>query len=165
MRAADDSARPTPSWAISKLADLLTVVRGVSYKKNDAHYEAKEGSIPIIRATNIERVLNFEGLVYVPRHYIKQEQLLRPGDIVIAASSGSQSVVGKAAQLREEWLGSFGAFCLVLRPDKGSDDRYMGWFLQSEDYRNHVSTLAAGININNLRREHIEETPIPLPPP
>ena len=30
--------------------------------------------------------------------------------------------------------------------------------------RNRVSTLAAGININNLRREHIEETIIPLPP-
>ena len=151
-------------WEMSKLADLLAVIRGVSYKKKDAHYEAEEGSIPIVRATNIERVLNFGSLVYVPRYYIKQEQLLRPGDIVIAASSGSQSVVGKAAQLREEWLGSFGAFCLGLRPDKGTDDRYLAWFLQSEDYRNRVSTLAAGININNLRREHIEEAPIPLAP-
>ena len=151
-------------WTISRLADLLTVIRGVSYKKKDAHYEAGEGLIPIIRATNIERVLNFGSLVYVPRHYIKREQLLRAGDIVIAASSGSQSVVGKAAQLREEWLGSFGAFCLGLRPDKGTDDRYLAWFTQSEEYRNRVSTLSAGININNLRREHIEETPIPLPP-
>ena len=123
-----------PGWAKSKLADLLTVIRGVSYKKKDAHYEAEEGLIPIIRATNIDQVLSFGSLVYVPSHYIRQEQLLRPGDIVIAASSGSQSLVGKAAQLREEWLGSFGAFCLGLRPDKGGDDRYLAWFLQSEDY-------------------------------
>ena len=51
-----------------------------------------------------------------------------------------------------------------LRPDKGTDDRYLAWFLQSDDYRNRVSTLSTGININNLRREHIEKMPIPLPP-
>ena len=108
--------------------------------------------------------LNFEGLVYVPDHYVKQEQVLRLGDIVIAASSGSQSIVGKAAQLKQEWVGSFGAFCLGLRPEHGIEDGYIAWFLQSEEYRNRVSTLAAGVNINNLRREHIEETPISLPP-
>ena len=151
-------------WTISKLADLLTLVRGVSYKKSDAHDEAQEGSIPILRATNIGQALNFERLIHVPRYYIKQEQFLRPGDIVIAASSGSRSVVGKAAQLREEWLGSFGAFCLGLRPEKGTDEKFLAWFMQSEEYRHHISSLAAGININNLRREHVEDTPFPLPP-
>ena len=31
-------------------------------------------------------------------------------------------------------------------------------------YRDHVSALSAGVNINNLRREHIEGVPIPLAP-
>ena len=151
-------------WASAILGDLITVVRGVSYKKIDARYVAEEGLVPIIRATNIEQELNFDNLVYVPGHYVKQEQFLRPGDIVIAASSGSRSVVGKAAHLKREWTGSFGAFCLGLRPEASTDDRYIAWFTQSEEYRNRVSTLSAGININNLKREHIEETPIPLPP-
>ena len=151
-------------WVSAILGDLITVVRGVSYKKIDARYVAEEGLVPIIRATNIEQELNFDNLVYVPGHYVKQEQFLRPGDIVIAASSGSRSVVGKAAHLKREWPGSFGAFCLGLRPEASTDDRYIAWFTQSEEYRHRVSTLSAGININNLKREHIEETPIPLPP-
>ena len=146
------------------LGDLISVVRGVSYKKTDARYMAEEGLVPIIRATNIEQELNFDNLVYVPGRYVKQEQFLRLGDIVIAASSGSRSVVGKAAHLKREWPGSFGAFCLGLRPEASTDDRYIAWFTQSEEYRNRVSTLATGTNINNLKREHIEETPIPLPP-
>ena len=44
------------------------------------------------------------------------------------------------------------------------DHAYIGWFLQTREYRNHISGLAAGVNINNIKREHIEETTIPLPP-
>ena len=151
-------------WARTILGNLITVVRGVSYKKIDARNKTNEGLVPIIRATNIQQELNFDDLVYVPRHYVKQEQFLRHGDIVIAASSGSRTVVGKAAQFKGDWHGSFGAFCLGLRPEAKINSHYLSWFLQSEDYRNRVSALSAGININNLRREHIEEMPIPLPP-
>ena len=157
--------RITPSgWAIAILGDLVSCVRGVSYKKSDARYVAESGLVPIIRATNIQQEVNFTDLVYVPGHYVKQEQYLQSGDVVVAASSGSRSIVGKAAYFNGDWVGSFGAFCLVLRPKSSMDDRYIGWFTQSEEYRNRVSTLAAGVNINNLRREHIEEAPVPLPP-
>ena len=140
------------------------MLRGVSYKKVDASSISTEGLVPLLRATNIDRVLNFDGLVYVPTHYVNPDQYLRPGDIVIAASSGSSAVVGKAAQLNKEWFGTFGAFCLGLRAVSAMDNRFLAWFLQGDGYRNRTSQLAAGVNINNLRREHIEGIPIPLPP-
>ena len=140
------------------------MIRGVSYKKVDASSVSAEGFVPLLRATNIDRVLNFDGLVYVPTQYVKPDQYLRPGDIVIAASSGSSSVVGKAAQLNKEWVGTFGAFCLGLRAVSAMDNRYLAWFLQGDDYRNRTSQLAAGVNINNLKREHIEGIPVPFPP-
>ena len=151
-------------WAATSLGNLLTVIRGVSYKKRDSRNEFGRRLVPILRATNIGHDLNFGDLVYVPNNYVKPEQMLKLGDIVIAASSGSSSVVGKAAQLRQEWGGSFGAFCFGLRPDKELDYAYIGWFLQTREYRNHISRLAAGVNINNIKREHIEETTIHLPP-
>ena len=49
-------------WASAILGDLISVVRGVSYKKTDARYMAEEGLVPIIRATNIEQELNFDNL-------------------------------------------------------------------------------------------------------
>ena len=151
-------------WTTTVLGDLLTIVRGVSYKKKDARSQFSQGLVPILRATNIGGVLNFRDLIYVPDRYVKQQQILNFGDIVVAASSGSRAVVGKAAQLRREWIGSFGAFCFALRPDEGLVKEYVAWFLQTQEYRNRVSELSAGVNINNLKREHIEQTPIPLPP-
>ena len=151
-------------WSKTTLGSLVEVLRGVSYKKVDASSISTEGLVPLLRATNIDRVLNFDGLVYVPTHYVNPDQYLRPGDIVIAASSGSSAVVGKAAQLNKEWFGTFGAFCLGLRAVSAMDNRFLAWFLQGTEYRNRTSQLAAGVNINNLRREHIEGIPIPLPP-
>ena len=153
-----------PGWCRTTLGQVISVIRGVSYKKQDAGYEARAGVVPILRATNIRGRIAFEDLVYVPDHYVKREQYLIPGDIVIAASSGSRSVVGKAAQLSTDWVGSFGAFCLALRPYYSFTNGYLSWFLQSQEYRNRVSELAAGVNINNLRREHIEDTPVSIPP-
>ena len=151
-------------WVTTTLGNLVGIVRGVTYKKMDARSESEQGLVPILRATNIGQALSFQDLVYVPDKYVKYEQMLRLGDIVIAASSGSRAVVGKAAQLRHDWTGSFGAFCFALRPDRGLIKEYIAWFLQTQEYRTRVSELSAGVNINNLKREHIEETTIPLPP-
>lgn len=152
------------NWTQSRLGEVLTVIRGVSYKKEVAKRQPVDGYVPILRATNIQHRLTFDELVYVPRSNVSPEQHLRKGDIVIAASSGSRAVVGKAAQLNEDWKGSFGAFCFGLRPSETVNPRFIGWFLQTREYRNRVSELAAGVNINNLRAKHIEETPIRLPP-
>lgn len=146
----------------ARIGDLLKVVRGVTYKKEDARHAPGPGLLPVLRATNIQAGLEFDGLVYVPARNISLEQRLRKGDIVIAASSGSLSIVGKAARLHHDWEGSFGAFCFGLRPNDGVDSRYLAWFLQTTEYRNQVSALAAGVNINNLRASHIEELTIPM---
>jgi type I restriction enzyme S subunit len=122
---------------------------------------------PVLRAGNIQEgsLLLDKDLVYVPDSCIAHQQLLRPGDIVIAASSGSIDVVGKAAQLSEPWGGSFGAFCKVIRPSSERvNPRYLHHYFQSTGYRRKVSSLAAGANINNLKNEHIDDLLLPLPP-
>ena len=161
----ENGEKQLPSgWREAPLGDLLTVLRGVSYKKQDATTEPAPGKIPILRATNIAAGLNFEDLVYVPQEYVSEVQLLNLGDMVIAASSGSRHVVGKAAALTVPWVGSFGAFCYGLRPYLQETASYISLFLQTSTYRDYVSALSAGVNINNLRREHIEGTPLPVPP-
>lgn len=118
----------------------------------------------MLRANAIQGTLVFDDLVHVPKANISEIQMLQPGDIVVAASSGSAALVGKAAQLNHEWNGSFGAFCFGLRPTPLADARFLGWFLQTKEYRQRVSTASAGTNINNLRAMQIEETPIRVPP-
>ena len=55
-------------------------------------------------------------------------------------------------------------FCYGLRPHLQGTASYISLFLQTSIYRDHVSELSAGVNINNLRREHIEGVPLPVAP-
>lgn len=155
------------SWQTVTVGEIAKQVRGVSYDKSQVSNNPDEGLIPILRAGNIQdgSLLLDQDLVFVPESYVSSQQLLRPGDIVVAASSGSIDVVGKAAQIQKEWQGSFGAFCKVVRPtSERIDPRYLHHFFQSSGYRRKVLSLAAGANINNLKNEHIDDLEIPLPP-
>ncbi len=149
-----------------RLADVADVVRGVTYKKDDATEKPTKGLIPILRANNIQDgTLELDGdLVYVPRDLVSDEQVLRKGDIVIATSSGSKDLVGKAAPMREDWHGSFGAFCAVVRPRKEIHPLYLVHFLGSPEYKDLIRDKALGVNINNLRRGDLEDLQIPLAP-
>lgn len=122
--------------------------------------------MPVLRAGNItDTGVVFDDLVYVPESKVSNQQLLRAGDVLIAASSGSLDVVGKAGPVLTDHRAAFGAFCKVLRPDtKRVDAGYFAHFFRTPEYRRIVSSLAAGANINNLRNEHLDELLIPLPP-
>ncbi|MFN6344765.1 MAG: restriction endonuclease subunit S [Cyanobium sp.] len=162
--AGGDAAMRWPSVPVSEIAKQ---VRGVSYDKSQVSNNPSQGLIPILRAGNIQdgSLLLNQDLVFVPESCVSSQQLLRPGDIVVAASSGSLDVVGKAAQIQKPWQGSFGAFCKVVRSTSDRiDPRYLHHFFQSSGYRRKVSSLAAGANINNLKNEHIDDLEIPLPP-
>jgi type I restriction enzyme S subunit len=155
------------TWPTVAVGEIAQQVRGVSYDKSQVSNAAAPGLKPVLRAGNIQegRLLLDTDLAYVPDSCIAQQQLLIPGDIVIAASSGSIDVVGKAAQLDQQWEGSFGAFCKVVRPTSDRlEPRYLHHFFQSSGYRRKISSLAAGASINNLKNEHIDDLEIPLPP-
>jgi type I restriction enzyme S subunit len=154
------------TWPRSTVGSLCDQIRGVSYAKDDARDKPSNGLVPVLRANNIldDGVLTFDDLVFVPPTVVSESQYIRKFDIVIAASSGSLAVVGKAAQAKSDWHGGFGAFCKVLRPNKKVEPRYLAYFFRTAHYRQRISHLAAGANINNLRNEHLDDLEIPLPP-
>jgi type I restriction enzyme S subunit len=103
--------------------------------------------------------------VYINSKCIKDLQLLKSGDVVITASTGSKSVIGKAASVKNNFpKSSFGAFCLALRPNTDIvDPDYFGYFFQSKSYRENISRMSSGANINNLKREYFERLTIEVP--
>lgn len=148
-----------------RIGNIAEQVRGVTYSKEDLSPEPCEGYLPVLRAGNLaDGQLVLDDLVYVLADRISAKQLLRKGDVVVATSSGSLDVVGKAAPVREPTIASFGAFCKVLRPGADVDPAYFAFFFQSPAYRRRVSALAAGVNINNLRNEHLDDLELPAPP-
>ena len=151
-------------WAGTQVGEIACLVRGVTYKKQEASGVAKEGYLPILRANNINARINFDELVYVPAERISPEQFVETLDIVVAMSSGSKDLVGKAAQSLSSFGGGFGTFCGLVRPSKLSNGKFLGYFFQSPRYRRAIALSSSGVNINNLRREHIETMPIPVAP-
>lgn len=153
------------SVAVARVGDVAVQVRGVTYAKGDASKSPASGLIPVLRAGNItDQGLDHGDLVYVPRARVSARQLLQVGDVVIAASSGSLSVVGKAARVERGVTASFGAFCKVLRPGDGVDSGYFAHFFRTTGYRRRMTEAAAGANINNLRSADLDDLEIPLPP-
>jgi type I restriction enzyme S subunit len=153
-------------WEWTKVEVIADLLRGVTYEKSVATGIEKEGYIPILRASNIqaENLILDQDLVYVPRDYVKEHQLLRAGDVVICMSSGSKYLVGKTAQLIHEWYGSFGAFCATARFVQQINPKYAGYYFGSKYYRDFIRLKSSGININNLRPSDIEALRFPLAP-
>lgn len=149
-------------WKMVKLSKIITQVRGVSYKSNDVILEKKAGYTCLLRANNIDRgELKFDDVVYVDSARVKNTQLLRAEDILICASSGSRHLVGKAACVIGDMNVTFGAFCKVIRP-LAEYAPFLGWFFRSPRYRMQISNASAGVNINNIRAEDIDNMEIDL---
>jgi type I restriction enzyme, S subunit len=153
-------------WLEVELSEVAELIRGVTYKKEQAINLPEEGFLPVLRATNITgSALTFNALVYVPAGSVSETQQLRTGDVVIASSSGSKEIVGKAGSFASSnFVGSFGAFCTGLRPSAFLSAGYFGFFFQTPSYRKSVSELSSGSNINNLKTNDLASQRFSLPP-
>ena len=152
------------SWKWVRLGEIAEIVRGVTYNKSDASDLPSPTHVPLLRGNNINSVLNFERPVYVPRKLLKASQYVKKGDIVIAMSSGSADLVGKAAQAEEDFAGGFGAFCGVVRSLSLELIQYFGFFFQTPHYRKRASSHGKGIGINNLQKTVLQTLEVPIPP-
>lgn len=151
-------------WNYFPLHSLSLIIKGVTYAKEDVGISS-EGYIPILRANNIQSdELDFHDLVWVREERISKEQLLCVGDVVVATSSGSKHLVGKTASFHVKQKISCGAFCAILRPKSLIDNLFFKYFFQTQSYRKHISSMAKGSNINNLKNADLANMQIPVPP-
>lgn len=156
------------NWVWTKIGVLSTLYRGVSYKKNDAKRNKGNNDCLILRGGNIKEGsidIYAEDNVFVNKAFVSETQHVKEDDIIIVSSTGSKKVIGRAGISDEEYSEvSFGAFLTLVRPNDTVCRRYVALYFQSDIYRNRIRKLASGVNINNIKNEHITETNIPLPP-
>jgi type I restriction enzyme S subunit len=146
------------------LSDYIIQVRGVSYKPNEITEEPLPDFLPILRATNFdESGLKLDSLIYISKTKVKNEQIIKEGDILLAASSGSKDIVGKNVQFKKDFAGTFGAFCKLIRINNNISSSYVGQFFKSYYYKRHIRKSIQGANINNLRNEHLDNLKIKVP--
>ncbi|MBO3404889.1 restriction endonuclease subunit S [Clostridium perfringens] len=152
------------TYKVDKLKNYIEQIRGISYKADNILDEYKSGYKVVLRANSIKNnKLELNNLLYVDENLIKEKQIIKANDILIAASSGSKEVVGKSFQILKDTNYTFGAFCKLIRCKNNINPRYVGYFFRTEYYRNTISNVVCGANINNLKNENIDDLNIPIP--
>ncbi|MCG9792799.1 restriction endonuclease subunit S [Flavobacterium algicola] len=155
------------NWVKTSPLEISKIIRGVSYGKSDAFQFEFDNSCLILRGGNIQdgEIVDGKDNVYVSVDLIKNEQFIQKHDVVIVGSTGSKNLIGKAAtSLFESDKISFGAFLMNIRASETIDKRYFSYYFQTNYYREAIRNLAGGVNINNIRKEYIENLYFPLPP-
>lgn len=155
------------NWVETSPKEISKLLRGVSYGKTDAYQEEFENSCLILRGGNIQdgKIVEGNDNVYVDLSLIKEDQLLQEADVVIVGSTGSKQLIGKAATSLESFENvSFGAFLMAIRANENLNKWYFSYYFQTDFYRESIRNLAGGVNINNIRKEYIENLYFPLPP-
>jgi len=140
-----------------KLGQHILQIRGIAYKPEDIISEPIAGYVPIIKSNNItEDGFESSNLIFIKRDYIRPEQFVKRGDIVLTASSGSKKTIGKNIQFDSDYDGSFGAFCKLIRPKATVNQKYLYHFFKTRFFRETIEKKVQGANISNLRNEHID---------
>ncbi|MBE6095635.1 MAG: restriction endonuclease [Schwartzia succinivorans] len=151
------------SWEWVRLGELLEVIGGVSYKKN----EVKPEGIRVLRGGNIDSlcISFFDDDVFLSLDAIDSTKMLQMNDIIIVSSTGSKKVIGKPGFVKQAMPNTtIGAFLRICRLFNTSFVSYIQVIFASEYYRKHIRDSVQGTNINNMKQEHITHFIIPLPP-
>lgn len=154
-------------WKWVRLGSLVQVVRGVTYKKHQVVDPSSSEAVLIVRGGNITdgHVCETQSDVFVSSTLVNDEQILQKNDLVVVASSGSKLAVGKAGVFEgAAFPCAAGGFTFLVRAAQYLRPEFLHLYFLSDEYKKRIETLAAGININNVRMSHITDAPFPLPP-
>ena len=151
-------------WEWARVASLGDVIRGVTYKKEQAADSSAAERVKLLRAHNIQRSIDLHKLVYVPRELVKANKYLRQGDILFCIASGSVRLVGKSSRVATDMDATFGAFTAIVRPFERETSEYIKLFTHSPAGRALLIDEGQGIAIKNLKTTALAALPLPLPP-
>ncbi len=130
------------NWCWTRLKNICSVIRGLTFSKSTK--EQINNTSLVLRGGNIDsktEKLLFNDNIYVDSKIIKENQYIKKGDVLIVASSGTKSSVGKSTYVDVDLENtSFGGFMMVVRTNYLMNSRLISY------------------NIKNLRQKIISET-------
>ena len=152
---------------VSRLGDVATFVRGITFKPDDVVPVDSAGSVACMRTKNVQAELDLSDVWGIPEGFVKRgDQYLEPGDLLVSTAN-SWNLVGKCCWVPGlPWRSTFGGFISVLRGDKSRiESRYLyHWFSSSRIQATIRSFGQKTTNISNLNIDRCLRLPIPLPP-
>ena len=151
------------SWCSVTVNDVCSIIGGVSYNKADI----QDTGIRVLRGGNIQngKVIDCFDDVFIPLSYQNNDNQVQHGDIIVVASTGSQTLIGKTGFVdRDIPKTQIGAFLRIVRPKQKALSPYIRLIFQTDDYKGYIRNVAKGSNINNVKNAHLQNYQIYLPP-
>ena len=152
-------------WPRVRLADLVTLTKGLSYKSAFLN----EGGPDLIGLGQF--IPGGGAKLEAGRTYAGQyrdKDVARPGDVLIAMTDLTQqgSVLGSPLMVPS----SVGDFCLYtldagkIEPDEGLDTQFLYYLLKNQDFRSSAAAHATGTTVRRVRPVDVLAYEFPLPP-
>ncbi len=157
------SRKFSQSWCSVTVNDVCSIIGGVSYNKADI----QDTGIRVLRGGNIQngKVIDCFDDVFIPLSYQNNDNQVQHGDIIVVASTGSQTLIGKTGFAdRDIPKTQIGAFLRIVRPKQKALSPYIRLIFQTDDYKGYIRNVAKGSNINNVKNAHLQNYQIYLPP-
>ena len=151
------------SWCSVTVNDVCSIIGGVSYNKADI----QDTGIRVLRGGNIQngKVIDCFDDVFIPLSYQNNDNQVQHGDIIVVASTGSQTLIGKTGFAdRDIPKTQIGAFLRIVRLKQKALSPYIRLIFQTDDYKGYIRNVAKGSNINNVKNAHLQNYQIYLPP-
>jgi type I restriction enzyme, S subunit len=153
-------------WQTNTLGELCDFQRGLTYKKDD---EVDLSENIVLRATNIDlatNLLDVSELKHISDEVaVPDSKKVKKGSLIICTASGSKSHLGKVAFIEEDYGYAFGGFMGMVTPKNALVPKYLFHLMTSPAYKDFISALADGANINNLTFDQLKVFEVPHPKP
>ena len=150
-------------WCFCHIGDMANIIGGVSYKKDDI----QTNGIRVLRGGNIQDgvIVYAEDDVFIVDTYYNEDNVVKKGDIVVVASTGSSVLIGKTGFATNDIPNTqIGAFLRIVRPNKQVLPHYINAIFLSDYYKTYIRNIAKGSNINNIKNSYLTDFVIALPP-
>jgi len=145
-------------WDVRKIGDISKFQYGLGESAKPV------GDFIYIRITDIDNngFLNKNGLVFVGKEKVKENCILKKGDVLVARTGATY---GKTYLFKENFHATYGGFLIKFLLDKKYIDNYFFFqFSRSRTYWYQANNLVSGGAQPQFNANTISELMIPLPP-
>lgn len=151
-------------WQSVPLGSIAEFRNGLNYNKDNF---GKGLKVVNVKDFQDKLVAQFDGLDEInPEGIVKEECLLKDGDIIFVRSNGNRELIGRSMLVKgiSEPI-SHSAFSIKVRLNfKDALPRFFAYVFRTDLIRTELSNRGGGTNISNLNQDILGSLKVPIPP-
>jgi len=148
------------------LSSIATVRMGATLRGRDATRPDPNGSCRLIQISDLGNDGTFRNEDFTriePNDAVKHSLYLRQGDILFP-NRGTRTTAAVLTHTADNILAG-AQFFVISRKSTEVIPAYLAWTLRTAEAARYFASRRKGTLVQTLQRFHLEEFPVPLPPP